>query len=312
MARLDSVPYSTTAYHLLVSAPSDLPDEDIRAAFEAVARWNVLYGRQQSATIVPTYWSHHAAAEHGTRPQESLNKQLVEDADVLIALFWHRLGSPTGEAESGTVEEIEAASAHGAYVGVLRCSRAISPGDLDTDQVSRLDAFMNEIRPNSLILAYEGALALRERVDTILTTAVTALRTRAEAQAEATAEPGEEATGRATPSGGTEVWPRVERSEAVRTDSKGRVKTTNRWQLVLSNTGDELARRVTYRLEAESPDDDLPLQRDDPGELEALAPHTDAAYTLLMHMGVANQARCVVTWEDSAGERENAATLRFF
>jgi len=65
--------YSTTAYQLLVSAPSDLPEEDIRAAFDAVARWNVLYGRQQNATVVPTHWGHHSAAEHGTRPQESLN-----------------------------------------------------------------------------------------------------------------------------------------------------------------------------------------------------------------------------------------------
>jgi hypothetical protein len=306
------VPYSTTAYQLLVSAPSDLPQEDIRAAFDAVARWNVLYGRQQGATVVPTHWSQHSAAEHGTRPQESLNKQLVEDADVVIALLWHRLGSPTGEAESGTVEEIEEASAHGAYVRVLRCIRAIPPGDLDADQASRLDAFLDEIRPNSLILEYQNAVALRERVDTILTTAVTALRTRAEAQAEATAEPENHATERRASPQGTEVWPRIERSEAVKTDSKGRLKTENRWQLVLSNTGDEPARRVRYRLEAEGPDDNLPLQTDDSGELKVLAPHTDAAYTLFMHMGVADQARCVVTWEDSAGERENVATLRFF
>ena len=69
---------------------------------------------------------------------------------------------------------------------------------------------------------------------------------------------------------------------------------------------------MRYRLEAEGPEDNLPLQTDDPGELEVLAPHTDAAYTLLMHMGVADQARCVVTWEDSVGKRENVATLRFF
>lgn len=306
------MPYSTTAYRLLVSAPSDLPEEDLRAAFDAVARWNVLYGQQQGANVLPTHWRQHSAAEHGTRPQASLNKQLVEAADVLIALFWHRLGCPTGEAESGTVEEIEEASAHGAYVGVLKCVRAIPPGELDADQVSRLDTFLDEIRSNSLILEYEGAEALRERVDTILTTAVTALRTRAEAQAEATAEPGRDTTEPPTSPRGTEVWPRIERSESVRTDSKGRLKTRNRWQLVLSNTGDEPARRVSYRLEAEGPEDTLPLQTDDPGELEVLAPHTDATYTLIMHGGVADQARCVVTWEDSVGEQENVATLRFF
>lgn len=304
--------YSTTAYQLLVSAPSDLPTDDIRAAFDAVARWNVLYGRPQSATIVPTHWSHHSAAEHGTRPQESLNKQLVEHADILIALFWHRLGSPTGEAESGTVEEIEEASAKGAYVGVLRCTRDIPQGDLDTDQANRLDKFLDEIRPKSLILEYGDAMALREHVDTVLTAAVTKLRTRAEAQVAVTADPGGGATESTAPSRGTEVWPRIERSEVVKTDSKGRVKTENRWQLLLSNSGDEPAKQVRYRLEPESPDDNLPIQTDDSDELEVLAPHTDAAYTLIMHMGVADQARCVVSWQDSAGERENVATLRFF
>ena len=310
--RLSSVPYSTTAYQLLLSAPSDLPEEDIRASFDAVARWNILYGRPQSATVVPTHWSHHSAAEHGARPQESLNKQLVEDADILIALSWHRLGSPTGEAESGTVEEIEEASAHGAYVGILKCARAIPPNDLDTDQASRLDAFLNEVRPKSLILEYEESVALRERVDTILSTAVTELRTRAETQVAATAGAEDEETEHTTPSRGTEVWPRVERSETVRTDAKGRVKPESRWQLILSNSGHEPARKVRYRLEAEDPDDNLPHQLGDPGELEILAPRTDAAYTILMHAGVADQARCVVTWEDAAGERENAATLRFF
>ncbi len=306
------MPYSTTAYQLLISAPGDLLEEDIRAAFDAVNRWNVLNGRPQGATVVPSHWSQHSAAEHGARPQESLNKQLVETADILLALFWHRLGSPTGDAESGTVEELEEASGNGAYVGVLKCTRAIPPADLDGGQVSRLYSFLDEIRPTSLIFDYVDAAALRERVDTLLTTAVTALRTRAEAQVAATTDPADQEGSAAPASQGTEVWPRVERSETVRTDAKGRVKTENRWQLVLSNAGDEPARNVKYRLEAENPDDNLPHELGDPGELEILAPHSDAAYTLLMYMGVADQARCFVSWEDSEGERENVATLRFF
>lgn len=311
-ARLGVVSYSTTAYQLLISAPGDLPEEDIRAVFDAVARWNVLYGRPQNATVVPTHWSHHSAAEHGTRPQASLNKQLVEDADILIALFWHRLGSPTGEAESGTVEEIEEASGHGAYVGVLRCTRAISPTDLDGGQASRLKDFLDGARSSSLIFDYEDAVALRERVDTLLTTSVTALRTRAEAQAAATVDPEAEEATQVAPAGGAEVWPRIERSESVRTDAKGRVKTENRWELVLSNTGDEPAKNVKYRLEADSPDDNLPMELSEAGELAVLAPGGDAAYVLIMHMGVADQAQCIVNWEDSRGEQESMATLRFF
>jgi hypothetical protein len=43
----------------------------------------------------------------GERPQAIINRQLVDDADLLFAVFSTRLGSPTGVAESGTAEEIE-------------------------------------------------------------------------------------------------------------------------------------------------------------------------------------------------------------
>ena len=46
--------------------------------------------------------------------------------------------------------------------------------------------------------------------------------------------------------------------------------------------------------------------------LETLAPKSDARYGLFLHMGVAAQVRCVVSWEDAGGEHENSATLRFF
>jgi hypothetical protein len=46
--------------------------------------------------------------------------------------------------------------------------------------------------------------------------------------------------------------------------------------------------------------------------LVALPPAGDARFALALHMGVAEQGRCVVTWEDSAGEHENGWTLRFF
>ena len=42
----------------------------------------------------------------GERPQEIINR-LVIKRDILVAIFWTRLGSPTGVATSGTIEEIE-------------------------------------------------------------------------------------------------------------------------------------------------------------------------------------------------------------
>jgi hypothetical protein len=58
--------------------------------------------------------------------------------------------------------------------------------------------------------------------------------------------------------------------------------------------------------------DQVPEVMDDNAVLESLAPRSDAKYALALFMGAAQQARCVVSWTDTAGEYENVATLRFF
>jgi hypothetical protein len=277
------------------------------AVNNAVNRWNLIYGRKFGAVVVPTHWKLHSTAEHGGRPQEALNEQLVKNADILVALFWHRLGSTTGVAESGTVEEINEAHESGAYVAILSCSRDW-PRDADTTQVEALRAFYEEIRSQSLVLDYADAGDLARHVDAILTQAVTRSNTRAEISTEvspdvASAEPLLKVA---------DVWPRIESSESVNTDSKGRVKTERRWSIVLSNTGKQPARNVRYRLEPEDEGDGLPMDLGDDRGLEILAPASEASYPIVLYSGVASQARCVVTWEDGAGEHENQATLRFY
>jgi len=274
----------------------------------AAHRWNVIYGRKFGANVMPLHWAKHAAAEYGVRPQEVLNKQLVEQADVVIALFWHRLGTDTGEAESGTVEEIEKADARGSHVAVLRCIRDIPAGDLDPEQIKRLDYYLASIQNKALVLEYSDENGLRQHVETILTRVVSTSSAQAEAQTEA--ESNEPST--APPTGPpAQVWPTLDRREGVKTDSKGRVKTENRWFLVLSNTGHEPATHVKYVLEPDG-EGEAPLDFEGDRELEALPPGGDAENQLHLHSGVASQARCTVTWEDSAGEHENFATLRFF
>lgn len=290
--------YSSTAYRLLISAPRDVPLEDVTIVNDTVGRWNAIYGQQFGAVIVPTHWKLHSTAEHGGRPQAALNEQLVADADILVALFWHRLGSATGEAVSGTVEEIERAYGNGAYVAILRCTRDF-PQSSDPEQIQKLRAFFESVEPKSLMLGYSDEAELARHVDAILIRAVTRDSTRAEA-----------AVG--TPRAGADVWPRIESSEQARTDLRGRVTASRQWRLVLANSGSHPARNVRYRLEAENEDDDLPFDQNDGRALEVLAPGSEASYLLILHMGVAPQARCIVTWDDVAGEHENRATLRFF
>jgi hypothetical protein len=295
------MPFSASAFRLVISSPGDIDQADLDALRDAVYRWNAVYGVQFGAVVVPVHWTKHSAAEYGVRPQASINDQLIDSADILIAIFWNRLGTETGEAQSGTVEEIERAHERDAYVAVLRCRRDVSPETIDPEQLASVQSYMGDIEQRALLLDYSDTSELRERVDAILNRSVTHLDATAASVAQ---QPSME---------GAEIWPRVERSESTRVDAKGVPRSQTRWQLVLSNTGSESAKDVRFALENESSvDGQLPLDAEDQPPLEVLPPGGEAPYNLIMFMGVAEQARCRVTWTDARGEQENVATLRFF
>lgn len=203
--------------------------------------------------------------------------------------------------------EIEKADSRGAHVAILRCTRAVSPADVDADQAGRLEEYLDKIRHKALILEYDNDDRLRQHVEAILTRIVSA----ASAHAEAQVEVDQASLSSSATENPAQVWARVERREGAKTDSQGRVKTESRWFLVLSNTGREAAMHVTYVLEPDG-EGEVPMDMGSDRELESLPPGVESENQLYLHSGVADQARCTVTWEDSVGEHESLATLRFF
>lgn len=295
------MPFRATAYRLLISAPGDVTDDDIAAVTRAIERWNALYGVGSAAVVIPTTWIEHSAARYGDRPQSVLNEQLVDTADIVIAIFWNRLGSPTGEAESGTIEEIARAHDRGAYVGILRCERPVKQEDLDPDQLTRLRDYFETIRGEALYLGYEDSAGLARHVEAILNQAV------ARGAAHLEDEPGRTTAG-------ASVWPRVDREPYQQTDARGRLQTRTRWRFVLVNEGSELARDVRFSLEPYGEQADaLEAPRIYEGEvpIEALGPQREIGYGATLHSGTTSQARCTVKWTDSQGEHEETSVVSF-
>ena len=98
--------FSASTYHVLIASPSDLADER-EAATQAIYDWNVQHAAAKGIVLLPVKWETHARPQAGIRPQEAINSQLVQSCDILIGIFWTKLGTSTGVAESGTVEEID-------------------------------------------------------------------------------------------------------------------------------------------------------------------------------------------------------------
>ena len=93
--------FKSETYRVLIASPSDLSEER-DAATQAVHDCNALHAVAEGITLLPVKWETHATPQTGIRPQEAINQQLVKDSDLLIGMFWHKFGSNTGAAESGT------------------------------------------------------------------------------------------------------------------------------------------------------------------------------------------------------------------
>ncbi len=109
-------------------------------------------------------WESHATPDLGERPQAIINRQLVDSCDALIGTFWTRLGSPTGEAPSGSVEEIERIAAAKKPVMLYFSSRQIDPSRIDTTQLEALREFQRECRANGLCEDYATSDELSDKL----------------------------------------------------------------------------------------------------------------------------------------------------
>jgi hypothetical protein len=100
----------------------------------------------------------------GARPQSLINEQFVLDADILIGVFWTRLGTPTGREESGTVEEVREFLARGKPVLIYFSNRPIAPDRIDPEQYRKVSEFKRRCRQEGIVFDFDSIDQLRELV----------------------------------------------------------------------------------------------------------------------------------------------------
>jgi hypothetical protein len=160
--------YDAKVLEVLIASPSNTLEQ--RAAIhDTVVRWNETESRHLGVVLLPVMWETHAYPDASAPAQPVINKQVVDLADIVIATFWTTLGSPTAEAESGTVEEIERARKAGKHVLLYFCEMPTAPLDNDTTALDQLRAYKERIKTESLFSSYSSINELREEVRKDLT-----------------------------------------------------------------------------------------------------------------------------------------------
>jgi hypothetical protein len=144
------MPLRSVVYRILIASPSDMADER-QAATDAIHEWNAQHAIAESAVLLPVKWETHATPQAGIRPQEAINAQLVRDCDMLVGMFWTKIGTSTGIAESGTVEEIDQFVAAGKPAMLYLSNRPIEPSRIDLTQLGKLRDFAEATYKTALV-----------------------------------------------------------------------------------------------------------------------------------------------------------------
>lgn len=91
---------------IFLASPSDVAPERALVA-QTIDEWNQIRGRDRAISFDLLRWEKSVSAGFGEDGQQVINDQIGDEHDLLIGLFWTRLGTRTDRAESGSVEEYE-------------------------------------------------------------------------------------------------------------------------------------------------------------------------------------------------------------
>lgn len=146
--------YSANVYKVMIASPRDVAIEK-QIAKEVIHEFNSLYSEHTGIVLMPTSWETNSSPEMGGRPQAIINKQVLKDADLLIGIFWTRIGTPTGKAESGTVEEIQEHIKQDKPAMIYFSRQPVVPESIDMEQYNKVQEFKKSIREHGLFYEFD-------------------------------------------------------------------------------------------------------------------------------------------------------------
>lgn len=144
--------YNAKVYKVFIASPDDVQRER-QIISSVLMRWNDINAENKNIVLLPVGWETHAAPETGKTAQEYINEDVLDKCDILIGVFWTKIGTPTQIAQSGTIEEIQRHLSE-RKMAMLYFSTQDIPSDADLDQVDKVRKFKNEIKKYALYGEY--------------------------------------------------------------------------------------------------------------------------------------------------------------
>lgn len=157
------MPVPIIRYKVLLSAPSDA-EQFCDAADEEIAQVNRSLSETSGVELYPMDWQRDSRADSGDEPQALLNKQIVDDADIVLSIFYERFGTPTKSFGSGTEEEIRIALEQGKRVLLYFWTPPSGYKPSVQSQFEAIEKFRASLGKETLYKQFDGEDQLRKLV----------------------------------------------------------------------------------------------------------------------------------------------------
>lgn len=147
--------YTATTFNVMIASPGDVASE--RAIVrDVVYEWNAVHSNLRKIVLLPVGWETHSSPEMGANAQTIINRQVLSKCDLLVGVFWTRIGTATERHLSGTVEEIEEHILAGKPAMLYFSSQPVVLDTVDMNQVQMLKDFKTSCQSRGLYETYDS------------------------------------------------------------------------------------------------------------------------------------------------------------
>jgi hypothetical protein len=161
IGKVGKMSFQANVLKVMIASPDDVAEER-KIVTGAIYRWNDTNASMRRLVLLPIKWEIENTLPLGVSAQTVINRQLLDDADIVIGIFGTPIGTPTEQYISGTVEEIKKHVAAGKTAKVYFSEVRIAQKKVDQNRYALVQKFREELNGSGLSATYQSMEQFRD------------------------------------------------------------------------------------------------------------------------------------------------------